>query len=278
MPRKPREKSPTDHYHVMMRGINKERIFDNPKHKNFLLDLLETHIKENNIEILAYCIMNNHLHLVLQGDLTDISAALKKVNIRFAMRLNKDQDRVGHVFQDRYKSEVIYNDQHLLQAIKYVHNNPVKAKMTNKPEDYKWSSYRFYLGKGDKVISKESREIIIEIAGGYNRFVDFHQVNDYKEFIDTNEELENNRLEHAQGIISGFFKEHGIEEVDDSIRDLDLVEDLIEELLEKSRLSHRRIADMLQLNSNMVHGISGRMNADKQKEPSPMLRGRRVDD
>lgn len=278
MPRSPREKSPTDHYHVMMRGINKERIFENPKHKNFLLDLLEINIKENNIEILAYCIMNNHLHLLLKGDLTDLSAALKKVNIRFAMRLNKDQDRVGHVFQDRYKSEVIYNDQHLLQAIKYVHNNPVKAKMTNKPEDYKWSSYRFYMGKSDQVLSKESGEIILELAGGHKRFVDFHKADDHKEFIDTKEELENNRMEKAQDIISSFFKKHGIDEVNSSSMDSDLMEDLIEELLEKSRLSHRRIADMLQVNSNIVHGISGRMNAEKQKEPSPMLGGRRRDD
>ena len=132
MPRKARDQSPTDFYHIMMRGINKERIFERKQNKEFLLHLLKKDQENLEVEIGAFCIMDNHAHLIIKGSINDISQFIKKINIKFAMRYNKNLERVGHVFQDRYRSENIYNDSHLMQAISYIHNNPVKAGIIKK--------------------------------------------------------------------------------------------------------------------------------------------------
>lgn len=255
MPRSAREASPTNCYHVMIRGINKDRIFIESRHKKFAEELMESLLMESGVRIISYCIMDNHLHLILKGELGDISFALKKINTRLAMRINKEQNRVGHVFQDRFKSEIIHNDQHLLQAIRYVHNNPVKAKMVANQKDYPWSSYRYYVGSDKGILDKDTIEEVLEIAGGIRSFEGFHNSEDFTEFIDINEEIENNRLEHAQSIIIDFCTDKGIVEIGRGNRS-NYLDDLVSILLTKSKLSHRKIAGLLETSNNVVHSIS----------------------
>ena len=255
MPRSAREASPTSCYHIMMRGINKDKIFIETRHKKLVEELMETLLRESGVEIISYCIMDNHLHLILKGELGDISFALKKINTRFAMRINKEHNRVGHVFQDRFKSEVINNDQHLLQAIRYVHNNPVKAKMVANQKDYPWSSYRCYVGSDKGILEKDVVEEVLEIAGGIRSFTGFHNIEDYIEFLDTSEEFDNNRLDHAQSIIKDFCLDKGIIEIR-RVNQSEYLDELISILLNKSNLSHRKIAELLEVNNNLVHSIS----------------------
>lgn len=255
MPRSAREASPTNCYHIMMRGINKDKIFIETRHKKLVEELMETLLRESGVEIISYCIMDNHLHLILKGELGDISFVLKKINTRFAMRINKELNRVGHVFQDRFKSEAIHNDQHLLQAIRYVHNNPVKAKMVANQKDYPWSSYRYYVGSDKGILEKDVVEEVLEIAGGIRSFTVFHNTEDFTEFLDTNEEIDNNRLDHAQSIISDFCLDKGIIEIG-RVNQSEHLDELISILLSKSNLSHRKIAGLLEVNNNVVHSIS----------------------
>lgn len=256
MPRTAREMSPTDYYHVMMRGIDKEKIFPNSILKKFIQELIQTHLKENQITIIAYCIMDNHLHLVVKGDLNKISIVLKKINIRFAMKFNKEQDRVGHVFQDRFRSEIIHNDQQLLQVIRYVHNNPVKAKIVSLPKDYKWSSISCYTSKEQGIVDQNSIEEILKLAGGLESFLKFHETADFTEFLDTKEELENNRLEHAQTIIESYCKNNGIEEINQKEIYTEHLLEIAKSLMDETKLSHRKIAGILQINNNIVHSLS----------------------
>ena len=256
MPRKARIFSPTDYYHIMMRGINKEEIFSNVTHKKLIKELVNDQFIENRVSLIAYCIMNNHLHLVVKGSLTDISTALKKINIRFAMKLNKEQNRVGHVFQDRYKSEIINNDEHLLQVIRYVHNNPVKAKIVNSPKEYIWSSYGCYAKKNEEIIDLDIMDEILEMFGGLSSFIDFHKIEDSLEFIDTRDEMENNRQELAQSILRNYFKENGILELGNRGMYLEHITELVKLLLTKTTLSHRRIASLLEIDNNIVHSIN----------------------
>ncbi|HHY14369.1 MAG TPA: transposase, partial [Thermoanaerobacterales bacterium] len=145
MARQAREVSPTGYYHIMMRGNNKERIFEKEVQKKTLIKFLKTIGLEEEISIVAYCLMDNHIHLIIKGELDDISMALKRVNIKYAMNFNVNNDRVGHVFQGRYKSEIIADDKYLLQVVRYIHNNPVNAKMVTNISSYKWSSYNEYI-------------------------------------------------------------------------------------------------------------------------------------
>lgn len=255
MARKARIQSPTNYYHIMARGNNREYIFINPVHKSYYLEVLKEQAEDGLIEIAAYCIMDNHVHIVVEADMLNLTNAMKSINIKFAMKINKQKNRVGHVFQDRYKSEPIYNDSHLQQVIRYVHNNPIKAKITKSLDQYKWSSYKEYINKSE-IINEEQKDFILNYYNNdIEKFIKFHQEVDYSEHLEIKEDIETQRLDHAQSIIQNYFIEHGISETTQISKSPHHLEMIIKKLLEKSRLSHRRIADLLEINRGDVHRI-----------------------
>lgn len=145
VPRKARTESDALFFHVMVQGINKEYIFEQRNLKTKYLNLLK-HSKEFNIGLIAYCIMDNHSHMLFQvKNPQDMAELMKKINQEFAVYYNWKNDRVGVVFRNRYRSEPIYNEKSLRNCIAYIHNNPVKARMVAKPENYEFSSYQNYM-------------------------------------------------------------------------------------------------------------------------------------
>lgn len=137
----PRKYIETSFFHIMVQGIDKESIFNYEKDKNKYLKVLRDTKKEFDLSILSYCIMNNHSHfLIYSENINELSNFMHKVNMLYAMYYNKKYNRVGYVFRDRYKLQPIKNEGHLLSCIKYIHNNPVKAKICDNPEQYKYSS------------------------------------------------------------------------------------------------------------------------------------------
>lgn len=254
MVRQARKISPTGYYHVMMRGINKERIFEKTGFKSYFYYLLRILCSENPIELVAYCIMNNHVHIILQGEIDILSMAIKKINIRFAMKYNKDNERVGHVFQDRYKSEIINDDNYLLQAIRYVHNNPVSAGLVGHAREYRWSSYKEYTSNHLKVINRNQKEFIMGyFSGSLENFIKFHLKYDSEVFLDTKEEMEKYKVEVAKRIKNDFKKSKGVTGSDFHLED---IKKLAKILLERSQLSHRQIAELIEVNVNTIHRIS----------------------
>jgi REP element-mobilizing transposase RayT len=145
MPRIPRQKGEFTTYHIILRGNEKKDIFLNSRDKERFLEILDTTKRKYNFLIYAYCLMDNHLHLIIYDNGNDISLIMKSLNVSYAMYYNKKYKRVGHLFQDRYKSEIVDNDSYLLELSKYIHNNPVKAGIVKDAIDYKWSSFRQYV-------------------------------------------------------------------------------------------------------------------------------------
>ena len=117
MARQARTESETSYYHVMMRGNNRERIFSLEGQKSRFLEYLGTESSNGAVQIAGWCIMDNHAHLVLKGGVTELAQAIKRINIKYAMGYNTLEGRIGHVFQDRFKSEPIEDDTHLLAVI-----------------------------------------------------------------------------------------------------------------------------------------------------------------
>jgi putative transposase len=146
MPRHARKKSKTGVYHVMVRGINKEIIFhDDEDRRKFLYILAK--VKEGYpFELLGYCLMNNHVHLLIREGTENISQIMKRIGTRYAIYFNSKYDRKGHLFQNRFRSERVEDEEYLLTVLRYIHQNPVKAFLVNDTKDYLWSSYRAYLG------------------------------------------------------------------------------------------------------------------------------------
>ncbi len=255
MARQARLQSPTDYYHVMMRGNNKEKIFARDDLKVYFLDCLAQQYEEGLLDIAAYCIMNNHVHIVAKANLENLSKGLKAINTKYAMRFNFQNDRIGHVFQGRYKSEVVANEIYLLNVIRYVHNNPIKAKLVNEPHAYKWSSFNEYI-KVNTIISSYQKEFVISCYNSIDKFMEFHKEIDNNEYLDTLEEIEEHRLNIAQKIISDYFRDNGINEINEIIKNAIHLEKLIKLLLTHSKLSQRQIAKLLNINHGWVFEVN----------------------
>lgn len=152
MTRKPRQKSETGIYHVIARGIGQQNIFHEEGDFQRYLEILERLSVESGVSVLGYCLMSNHVHLLLRENGGDVSSFMKRLGIRYASWYNRKYERAGHVFQDRFKSEGVEDDAYLLAVIRYIHQNPVKALVSDRAEKYKWSSCAAYY-KADRNIS-----------------------------------------------------------------------------------------------------------------------------
>ncbi len=161
MPRQARIQSPTGYYHIMMRGNNRESIFSTDEQKRLFLECLKKHDTDHSVDIVAYCLMDNHVHIIVKADPLSLAKSIKSINTKYAMNFNRQRNRIGHVFQGRYKSEAITDDKYLLQVIRYVHNNPVKAKMIKSFKDYSWSSYSEYADV-NLIIESQQKEFVLD--------------------------------------------------------------------------------------------------------------------
>ena len=174
MPRISRKCYSTSFFHVIVQGLNREYIFKNDRYIKMYLKLLNKYKKDVEIEIIAYCVMSNHAHMILYTEKIDeMSKFMKKLNTRYAKYYNYMEGRVGYVFRDRYLSEEIKDEKYLINCINYVHRNPVKAKIVENCEDYKFSSYKSYLNgislkQLEKILNvKLERELFINIDSNY---------------------------------------------------------------------------------------------------------------
>ena len=145
MARPLRAVSETGIYHVMARGNRRKVIFHNAEDKQRFINIMLNKNRDQEFSLLAYCIMDNHYHLLIKEENEDLGTIMKILNTSYAMYYNNKYEGVGHVFQGRYKSEPINNDAYLLGAARYIHNNPIKAGIENRCQDYPWSSYQQYI-------------------------------------------------------------------------------------------------------------------------------------
>lgn len=131
-------------YHVSARGTGKQLIFENDDDRWEFLDLMRDCCRDKGVTILAWCLMGNHVHLVLADYEDGMSAAMQRLLLTYARRFNKRTGRTGHLFQNRFDRRSLDDDRHLMAAIRYVHANPQEAGICPL-EQYKWSSFSEYL-------------------------------------------------------------------------------------------------------------------------------------
>ncbi|PKM94877.1 MAG: transposase [Firmicutes bacterium HGW-Firmicutes-1] len=143
MPRKNRIVSSTGLYHNMLKGIDNRNIFMDDYDRSKFLEILKETVEKESCSIMLYCLMNNHVHLLLE-DLGNMSVSMKRIGETYAKYHNKKYQRVGHLFQSRYKSEPVETENHLRVLFTYIHNNPVKAGLIKEPHKYEWSSCKTY--------------------------------------------------------------------------------------------------------------------------------------
>ena len=153
--------------HHLVQGINRENIFEIDKLKQKYLQLLQKYYLEFDVNVVAYCIMDNHVHLLLYSDkIKNISNFMRQVNSIYAMYYNKIKERVGYVFRNRFDSVPIMNRNHMYTCIKYIHMNPVKAGIVKKEGEYKYSSYNNFLNQTG-FVNQEILEFVFNSSKNY---------------------------------------------------------------------------------------------------------------
>lgn len=174
MARQARNISSGSYLHIIVRGIGKQLLFEEWSDYRYYLWLLEKYSRDTNVSVCAYCLMENHVHLLVRDNEGETPLFMKKLGVSYSYYFNKRYERTGHLFQDRYQSERIDDDEYLLTAFRYILKNPEKAGIAPASE-YVWSSYKLF--------------------GDPNSFVDtqlfcerFGTEENYREFIEQEED------------------------------------------------------------------------------------------
>ena len=267
MPRQNRILSPTHIYHVMVRGNSGRDIFLDEDDKQKLLKILISKKKENEFILYAYCLMDNHFHLVLKEHKDNISHIMKRINTTYVVYFNKKYQLDGHLFQNRFKSEIVETDDYLLALIRYVHNNPLKARLVDFPLDYQWSSYSSYVDfqQKDIVYTEDILTLFSEyLSQARSQFIDFSQEEEGK--YDFLEYKEHERYEKELDTYSKikYFRDQFLKRNKLSLNSLSerknkpVRDKLIRELRDRSVYSDREIADFLNIDRGMVHRAGGK--------------------
>ncbi|MBI2358921.1 MAG: transposase [Deltaproteobacteria bacterium] len=155
-------------YHVITRGNQRQRIFRDDRDREKYLEILSGLKKQFSFRISAYVLMLNHTHLLLQSGEVPLSRIMQRLGSSYTQYFNRRHRQVGHLFQGRYKAILCDKDSYLLELTRYLHLNPVRAKVVKEPGEYKWSSYGGYVRKGQGQPWLDSTEVLEQFSGNVN--------------------------------------------------------------------------------------------------------------
>ncbi len=257
MPRQPRIYSKTDIYHVMIRGINKEKTFAKGIYKSKLLNLIQEINEEVDFNLIAYCVMNNHLHLLIKAGNYELTTFMRKLTIKYAMYYNKTEDRYGYVFQGRFRSEAVENEKYLFGVLRYIHNNPIKAGITHNLLDYKWSSAYDYVKQESHIVSDVYLNEILHLFGTTKNFIDFHSLDDNIIYIDTKEEENEKKQSIIDNVTKEFVNKYQFANVKEITQQQK--EELAEELIKLNICTLKEIAMQCNLSITIVGDLNKKL-------------------
>ena len=182
MPRQARKKSESGIYHIMLRGINQQVIFECDEDKEKFLQTLNHYRAISEYKIFAYCLMSNHIHVLLKVEKENLDLILKRIAGSYVYWYNWKYRRNGHLFQDRFKSEPVDDDSYFFTVLRYIHQNPIKGGICKNAKDYKYSSYNEYLSEPFLTDTDFCYSIIDK-----EQFINFHNELNYDNCLDIEE-------------------------------------------------------------------------------------------
>ena len=170
MPRTARKISETGIYHVMLRGINRQNIFEDDQDRLYFMSVLASCKKVSGFRLHAFVLMSNHIHLLLEPLDEPLDMIFRRVGTRYAVWYNRKYQRAGHLFQDRFRSENVSTVQYYQTVLRYILQNPMKAGMEKHPGEYRWSSYTAY-EKGQGIVT--DTQYAVELFGGRETLIQY---------------------------------------------------------------------------------------------------------
>lgn len=184
MPRKPRQHSALNIYHVVIKGLNSQRLFEERNDYLKYLEILKLHKESCDFNLFAYCLMSNHVHLLIQTNVISLESIFRKINTAYASWFNMKYSRSGPLQDGRYYSQPIDSPDYLLCALRYIHKNPLKANLEGTVgSKYPWNSYHAYINQNDNLVDIES--ILAEFSST-DDFIEYHSSDSDDVFMDIN--------------------------------------------------------------------------------------------
>lgn len=254
MPRKPRTLSSTGIYHIILRSVNQHIIFEEDSDYQKFLFILSDCKKKYDIDIFAYCLMNNHIHLLIHIPDDKLASFFQSLGTRFVRWYNNKYSRSGHLFQERFYSSAVESEQAYLSTLIYIHNNPVKANMCRYASEYRWSSINAYLGAENPLINAS---FSYNIAGSKDSLLHY--------FAKEADSPENSLFENDHREANHFFTDEKAFDIFKSITHLSSASDVITlekvkrneyvRLLKKEGLTIKQIARVMDISGTTVKRI-----------------------
>lgn len=250
MARRSRESLSTSFFHVIVQGLNKEYIFEQNRYKEKYLKILIKTNEKYNVDIVSYCIMSNHAHILIYADdVIELSNFMKNANEDYARYYNYVTERTGYVFRGRFSSEPITDIRYLLNCIAYIHKNPVKVLMVDKCDEYPYSSYKKYIDN-PSFLRKELCEIIFGCDSiDIEQFKQIHLLKDY--YFMENVDMTS---ENIQEIIVEYECKYGMN-WNQIITNADKVEEIVLEIKKRMSVSNRKLSQYSNINRNTIDRI-----------------------
>jgi REP element-mobilizing transposase RayT len=255
----------------MLRGNECRDIFLSEEDRQRFLETVFEKKQGNRFFLNAFCLMSNHVHLMLREGTEDIARAMKCIGISYVHYFNKKYKRTGHLFQDRFLSEAVEDDGYALALVRYIHRNPVKAGLVKTAAEYKWSSYLCYMDENHDFNRAVDREFILDMFSedrekAKKLYENYINEEGSEEFMDLTQKKEVMDEEEARRLFKRLLAGQNAEG-GDSFKGKPQ-EDVIREFRQRTNLSLRRIAAITGLNKDRVHKI---LREARTKELSPRL-------
>ncbi|WZL71875.1 transposase [Clostridiaceae bacterium 35-E11] len=174
MPRVSRIKSESGIYHIVMRGINRQMVFEDEEDSFKFIQTLQRYREICEYSLHAYCLMGNHVHLLLMEGKEPLETVMRRICGSYVLWYNKKYSRVGHLFQDRFKSEPVEDDEYFLTVLRYIFQNPIKSGIVAKIESYLWTNYTHYIEGSHWTDTDFALDIFdTDRATAVRRFIDY---------------------------------------------------------------------------------------------------------
>jgi putative transposase len=250
LPRNARKISSTGIYHVVMRGINRQTIFEENEDYERFIKVLEKYKEVSEYELYAYCLMENHMHFLIKEGKDSLATIIRPISSSYVIWYNKKYGRIGHLFQDRFKSEPVQDDCYFLTVLRYIFQNPVKAKMIDCIDKYPWSNYRDYTRR----VKPSRADFVLKMfhhneAKAIESFIEYINQENDDSCLDTVSKIKNNDKE-AREIIKKVSRLENIKELSNIER---VNRDIILQKLKKDYfLSVRQIERLTGINRGIV--------------------------
>lgn len=243
-------------YHVMARGVGRMLLFEDDVDRSRYLSFLDDALSRHDLDALAWCLMDNHIHLLVRGQLERVAKVMQLAGRSYALYFNRRHDHVGHLFQGRYASKPIEGNEHLLTVVRYIHQNPIESGASESCH-YSWSSYGAYLGLPHCASRRFDETAVLGLLGSVAEFRRFHELPG-SSFVATarHRPTSSMSMEAATAVLRGVLGEAGIGEVplhDKAARDAIIVE------LRARGLSIRQVERLTGIGRGIVSRADGRL-------------------